>query len=403
MLFCHSFVELEKSYSHGYFDTAARCVDSQCHIRARNSSRSLHDDNCRNFASLQARTLPSIQNAISSSASQDVFQEVSSASNASIRPSFLSSTSLDQSSSRSVSVQDLLNSAEDHFSDIQTCRRTAERFDSLSRLASIGLTSRRATFSMPTTFMTSRSPIDVSLLSVTPSLIGVYPSPAGRSMTPSSSSNHASSEIIHTRQSLFVLPRDHVNANNALDSLSLSKMTTDLSISSRSHASSLSQIRSSSCCQLSQETSYSQRQNCERSRDDNSASSQSTSQSDSLSTQCSSYSQISRTELAITSLIAFIDQSRHFLPSSSSDFASTMSQMSQSAMVFEVSKSSTTAQSQYQMMLLKTEQGLIQISIDVQVASKVADEKRERNAIVSHRFRQRRKQRERETAEKIVK
>lgn len=403
MLSCHSFVELEKGYSHGYFDTAARCADSQCHTRARNPSRSPHDDNCRNFASLRARTLPPIQNAIPSPASQDVFQGVPPAPNAPIRPSFLSSTPLDQSSSRSVSVQGLLNPAGGHFSDIQTCRRTAERFDSPPRLASIGSTSRRATPSMPTASMTSRSPIDVSLPSVTPSLIGVYPPPAGRSMTPSSPSNHAPSGTIHNRQSLFVLPRDHVNANNAPGSLSLSEMTTGLPVSSRSHAPSLPQARSSPCRQLSQGAPYSQGQYCGRPRGDNPAPPQPASQSDSLSTQCSSYSQVSRTEPAITPPIASTGQPRHFLPSPSSGPASTMPQMPQSAMVFEVPTSSTAAQSQYQMMLLETEQGPIQVPIDVQAASKVADEKRERNATASHRFRQRRKQRERETAEKIAK
>lgn len=77
-----------------------------------------------------------------------------------------------------------------------------------------------------------------------------------------------------------------------------------------------------------------------------------------------------------------------------------MPQMPLGSKAFEVPTSSTAAQSQYQMMLLETEQGPIQVPIDVQAASKVADEKRKRNA---NRFRQRRKERERETAEKIPK
>jgi len=38
------------------------------------------------------------------------------------------------------------------------------------------------------------------------------------------------------------------------------------------------------------------------------------------------------------------------------------------------------------MLMLETKQDLIQISFDVQAASKVADEKRKRNVIVFHKF-----------------
>lgn len=53
------------------------------------------------------------------------------------------------------------------------------------------------------------------------------------------------------------------------------------------------------------------------------------------------------------------------------------------------------------MMTLDTEQGPIQVPVDVQAASKVADEKRKRNATASHRFRQRRKEKEKETSQNI--
>ena len=55
-----------------------------------------------------------------------------------------------------------------------------------------------------------------------------------------------------------------------------------------------------------------------------------------------------------------------------------------------------------QMMTLETDKGPIQVPIDVQAASKVADEKRKRNATASHRFRQNRKEKERETMQKIA-
>ena len=57
----------------------------------------------------------------------------------------------------------------------------------------------------------------------------------------------------------------------------------------------------------------------------------------------------------------------------------------------------------YQMMTLDTENGPIQVPVDALAASKVADEKRKRNATASLRFRQRRKQKELESAQTIQK
>ncbi|MCJ1471749.1 hypothetical protein MMC13_000389 [Lambiella insularis] len=60
-------------------------------------------------------------------------------------------------------------------------------------------------------------------------------------------------------------------------------------------------------------------------------------------------------------------------------------------------------QSTYQLMTLDTDQGPIQVPVDVQAASKMADEKRKRNAGASARFRQRRKEKEREASVTIAK
>ena len=60
-------------------------------------------------------------------------------------------------------------------------------------------------------------------------------------------------------------------------------------------------------------------------------------------------------------------------------------------------------QSTYHMITLDTDQGPIQVPVDVQAASKVADEKRKRNAGASARFRQRRKEKEREASQTIAK
>ena len=61
------------------------------------------------------------------------------------------------------------------------------------------------------------------------------------------------------------------------------------------------------------------------------------------------------------------------------------------------------AQSSYQLLTLDTDQGPIQVPVDVQAASKMADDKRKRNAGASARFRQRRKEKEREASQTIAK
>lgn len=59
------------------------------------------------------------------------------------------------------------------------------------------------------------------------------------------------------------------------------------------------------------------------------------------------------------------------------------------------------AQGSQQMLTLDTGQGPIQVPVDVQAASKMADDKRKRNAGASARFRQRRKEKEREASQTI--
>ena len=126
----------------------------------------------------------------------------------------------------------------------------------------------------------------------------------------------------------------------------------------------------------------------------------SASQSDSPSTQYSTYSQVSRqTPPAQPNASAGQPQSFFTTPFNAGGPASTMAQMA-----FDVPASSSAAGGNtYQMMTLDTENGPIQVPVDVQAASKVADEKRKRNATASHRFRQRRKEKERETSQNIAK
>ncbi|KAF2140889.1 uncharacterized protein K452DRAFT_309353 [Aplosporella prunicola CBS 121167] len=61
----------------------------------------------------------------------------------------------------------------------------------------------------------------------------------------------------------------------------------------------------------------------------------------------------------------------------------------------------STGQSNYQLLTLETNQGHVQIPVDVQAASKMADEKRKRNAGASARFRARRKEKEKEASTTI--
>lgn len=62
---------------------------------------------------------------------------------------------------------------------------------------------------------------------------------------------------------------------------------------------------------------------------------------------------------------------------------------------------SSSGQNVYQMMTLETSSGTVQLPVDVQAASRVADEKRRRNAGASARFRQRRKEKEKEASTAI--
>ncbi|KAI6823683.1 hypothetical protein KC340_g11683 [Hortaea werneckii] len=64
--------------------------------------------------------------------------------------------------------------------------------------------------------------------------------------------------------------------------------------------------------------------------------------------------------------------------------------------------SSSGGQNTYQMMTLETTSGTVQLPVDVQAASRVADEKRRRNAGASARFRQRRKEKEKEASTTIA-
>lgn len=78
-----------------------------------------------------------------------------------------------------------------------------------------------------------------------------------------------------------------------------------------------------------------------------------------------------------------------------------MPQLVFNKVAFNAPTAENLGQRQCQMMILETKQDSFQVPLDVQTASKSADQKRKRNATASHRFRLRRKAKEQETSENI--
>lgn len=128
------------------------------------------------------------------------------------------------------------------------------------------------------------------------------------------------------------------------------------------------------------------------------------SQSNSPSTSYSSYSRFSRTPPVSHSVVATSQPSSFFASHHDvkGSAGSSVPPNLESKETFNRVANSM-GHNTLQMMTLDTEQGPIQVPVDVTAASKVADEKRKRNATASHRFRQRRKEKERETSQNIAK
>ncbi|KAI9733075.1 MAG: hypothetical protein M1834_003621 [Cirrosporium novae-zelandiae] len=128
------------------------------------------------------------------------------------------------------------------------------------------------------------------------------------------------------------------------------------------------------------------------------------SQSASPSTSFSSYSQLSQTSPATAHNLPSGHHKSSFLPPT---FNSTGSSGAVQAPYQSENQyghtSGTPNQSGIQLMTLDAGQGPIQVPVDVQSASSVADEKRRRNAGASARFRQRRKEKEKEASQSIAK
>ena len=351
---------------------------------------------------LGSRALPPIQSANASARAHDVSTNTAVLQHPSDQQSQESSSTADYRSSRPIGVKNLLNPASNGDSTNSQSRcRNGGYPDSPPGVSRFNAFPRAATPSLPAPSMTSRSPANVSLPSITPPSICAYPQSLGRSPSthlPSPVIINQPNGTIDAKQSPFVLAKDHA-MNGGPFSLGLPELNRVTSMPGETIHGPVGQPTASLGRRGSSQDS---------SRYDHvpklvggagaNGSHASASQSDSPSTQYSSYSIVSRpTPPAQPNASAGQPQS-FFTPFNSGGAPSSMAQMTYGG----PASSGTGGGSTYQM-TFDTEIGPIQVPVDVQKASRVADEKRKRNATASSRFRQRRKEKERETSQNIAK
>lgn len=132
------------------------------------------------------------------------------------------------------------------------------------------------------------------------------------------------------------------------------------------------------------------------------------SSSASPSTSISSFSQTSQTSPAMqlapssgVDFATFAGAGGHFYSGPDHGSSGSGGSGSEQQRPMGIPISSSGGQNVYQMMTLETTSGTVQLPVDVQAASRVADEKRRRNAGASARFRQRRKEKEKEASTTI--
>lgn len=351
-------------------------------------------------ASRESRTLPPINDSYTPrNTTKSVSQSPSIASSVPNGP-YTSQTppnSDPRPSSRPIGVQNLLNpTASDSSSvtDSQSRRRNADHFDIPPALFASGARMLPASVFVP-------SPGQVALPSLTPPMMNSYPVPSDpasrRTLTPRSPANHVTLKnappgTIDARKSPFGASRE---LNNILGPEI--KNTPEISLGPpllyTGPAARSPPDRRTSIGSLQLHSS------AERRTSVGATSQVHTSQSDSPTTSYSSYSHFSRTPPVSNNQPS---SSGYFPTFSTATSSSTITQAGYEAKESFSPVTSSMGQNTYQM-TLDTDQGPIQVPVDVQAASKVADEKRKRNATASHRFRQRRKEKERETSQNIAK
>ena len=359
------------------------------------------DDQTQTLPPRESRILPPITDNFSSTSEKPESYGVTATEDASGRSCTPSGS--DQRHSRPIGVQNLLNPTTRESRDSQNRRRTAEHFEFRPSLGG------SSPWPPPTT--SSQSSADAPLPSITPPM-NAYPSLAGlvprRILTPRSLSAYVTNPgtvnpptaTIDARMSPFLALRDRTEP----DVMGLPESSFGSVLPSFPPGFPTAPIRRSPGRRAS--GGNLQLQNSFNRRGSGGAVPQPTAtHSESPSTSYSSYSRPSRTPPPAHPNVSANQPSSTYFGSSlnGNGPASAIPQMAYESKEPYSPTTSSIGQSTYHLMTLDTEQGPIQVPVDVQAASKVADEKRKRNATASHRFRQRRKEKERETSSNIAK
>ena len=292
-------------------------------------------------------------------------------------------------------MQNLLNPSGQNTPTDMSRRRSADH---------LNLTPGPMTAQLPPPLL-SQSSSNKSLPSITPPLNGTYPLLAGQPRriltprTPLHSAQSATTRIpnatIDATKSPFIGARDQANVVlTQSHSQTTAPQGPALPESTHSVPPSFSGSPPGSL----------QLQNLHERRVSTGAPSQPPgSQSNSPSTSYSSYSRFSNTPPAPHAVVATSQPSSFFAPHNGKGAPGPAVSRNTDRKETFGSVASSIGHGAMQLMTLDTEQGPIQVPVDVTAASKVADEKRKRNATASHRFRQRRKEKERETSNNIAK
>ncbi len=313
---------------------------------------------------------------------QDVPQRAPFAHNVSMRPTpSSSSTPPERRLSGFIGVEHLLNSIAEDITSAGGRQHDGEGTDFL-RTAPMAAMSRLAAPSLPSTSN------NITLPSITPALMNM------------------SSHLL-TRSNVWqppsVHPRDQASTLMGSGPLPPSEIVTASSMLCAAHTPSASQPRSASQLrQVTQRGSNPSTYPRIQTRFDRSGNLAAL--ANPASRNFSSIMHSPRNSPpSVLSQVASTGEPRFLFsaPFTSTGPASTMSQLAFDKKVFNAPTSKALGQSQCQMLTLETEQGPIQVPIDVQAASKVADEKRKRNATASHKFRKRRKDKEQKTSNNI--
>ncbi|KAL2048932.1 hypothetical protein ABVK25_010785 [Lepraria finkii] len=256
--------------------------------------------------------------------------------------------------SRPNGFDDLLHPISGEKISASRCQHDGEGTDS-PLTAPMAAKSRLPTPSLPSTSMNKHSLRDFTLPSNAPALTNTYPYPLA---------------TIEARQSSFRPPRDQASAGSG--PLLPSETATAWSTFTAAHTSSAPNL--ATLTNLA-------------------------SQNPSLTAHYRHNSPSS----ALPQVASAGEAQSSFSAPFTSDSASTMPQLEFAKQTLDAPTPGASGQSQSRMMIYETEQGVTQVPVDLQATSKTANEKRKRNATASHRFRQRRKEREGEMSNTISK